>query len=428
MDNNLICAQCGNEIEGEHIELNEQAYCFECKGNCDNCGYVKDRDDLVSNSSGSQMLCETCHFSCEHCGDIESTQDLYDVDGSSWCVGCYENNTFYCDYCESSYPENYDSNYVQGRTACDSCYSEYCYYCDSCGESYEYDDPCGCDDDEREGRESNRSIHEYSYKPDPIFIGKNKHNLFMGFELEMELGSSSNTRESADYASPRLEGVAYLKQDSSISRNGSDGFELVTHPHTLVAYQDRSHTLWDTIDTLRDTYNGRSWDTETCGLHIHISRAGFNGGAHTHRFIAFIYKNAPEMIKLAGRKSDFARFNDVYAFDEYDRPIFSLKHKLDRNMRSERYSAVNTQNASTLELRFFRGTMKPSGILSALELTEAVAEYTRDLRLSDVKLGALSWEWFCDYVSANNGLYPNLYQRLDKLGNVDINKREKLNA
>jgi hypothetical protein len=149
-----------------------------------------------------------------------------------------------------------------------------------------------------------------------------------------------------------------------------------------------------------------------------------------HRFIAFVYKNAPHMMKFAGRKSRFARFNDVYTFDEYDRPVFSIKHKVgspDRN-HTERYSAVNTQNPNTIELRFFRGTMKASGVLSALDLAQAMVEYTRELRLDDVKLGALSWDWFADYVVSNNGLYPDLYSRLDKIQSVDINKKITANA
>ena len=143
-----------------------------------------------------------------------------------------------------------------------------------------------------------------------------------------------------------------------------------------------------------------------------------------------MYHNAPHMMKFAGRKTRFARFNDVYTFDEYDRPVFSIKHKVGNPGRysSERYSAVNTQNENTIELRFFRGTMKTSGVLSALDLAQAMVEYTRELRLDDVKLGALSWDWFADYVVSNNGLYPDLYSRLDKIQSVDINNKILANA
>jgi hypothetical protein len=134
------------------------------------------------------------------------------------------------------------------------------------------------------------------------------------------------------------------------------------------------------------------------------------------------------MMKFAGRKSRYARFNDVYTFDEYDKPVFSLKHKLALGGQTERYTAVNTNNRDTLELRFFKGTMNTSGVLSALDLAQALVEYTRDLRLDDVKRGALSWEWFADYVASNNGLYPDLYMRLNKISGVDINRPAELNA
>ena len=76
----------------------------------------------------------------------------------------------------------------------------------------------------------------------------------------------------------------------------------------------------------------------------------------------------------------------------------------------------------------FRSTMNPSGVLSALDLVQAGVEYTRDLRLSDVKIGALSWDWFADYVHTNNGLYPDLYSRIGKVQQVDINKKTTIQA
>jgi hypothetical protein len=186
--------------------------------------------------------------------------------------------------------------------------------------------------------------------------------------------------------------------------------------------------LWQGLEYLRDNEQARSWDAESCGIHIHASRAGFKSGAHTHRWLTLIYKNAPEMMKFAGRKSDYAKFNDVWQYDEYDRPYFSVKHKLDRRSHTERYSAVNTQNEHTLELRFFRGTTKPSGVLSAIELAHASIEYTRDMTLSDVKLGMLKWDWFYDYVETNNGFYPNLYERMSKVSHINLKNIEMINA
>jgi len=219
--------------------------------------------------------------------------------------------------------------------------------------------------------------------------------------------------------------VCYLKSDGSIE---GTGFELVTHPHTLGAYEQATD-LWNYIEHLRTNYGARSWDTDTCGLHVHVSRAAFKSGAHTHRFLSLIYKNPKEMMKLAGRKnSRFARFDDVYKPDEWGIPQFNLQEKIHRGYRTERYGAVNTNNDYTLELRFFRGNMKREGVMTALELCHASVEYTRDLSVPDVKLGMLKWEWFYDWVSANNGLYPNLYLRMSKVPSVSLDSKPLINA
>ena len=50
------------------------------------------------------------------------------------------------------------------------------------------------------------------------------------------------------------------------------------------------------------------------------------------------------------------------------------------------------------------------------------------MTLADVKLGMLKWDWFYDYVEANNGFYPNLYERMSKVPRINLNNIEKINA
>jgi hypothetical protein len=259
-----------------------------------------------------------------------------------------------------------------------------------------------------------------------MFYGDGK--LFFGLELEMEI-RSGDLGSSAEYVRDKVGEFVYLKQDSSINSGGYQGFELVSHPATL-DYHTNNRRLWDTLEYLREYQNARSWDAKSCGIHIHINRTGFKGGAHTHRFLSLIYKNSDKMMKLGGRKSTYAKFSDVYKYDDYDKPYFTLADKVAHpsNAMTERYSAVNTQNPNTLELRFFRGTMNPSGVLSAIQLAHATVEYTRNLTLSDVKMGALSWDWFYDWVQSNNGLYPDLYTRMCKVQGLTINSLEIVNA
>lgn len=455
-DDKVKCSICDTDWDSDEIrDLNGEPACPDCTLYCESCSTLMASDDSWSADDGNTILCGDCGWTCENCSDrySENTDSytVYHYGEQSWCRGCYEDNTFYCDNCSESYSDSMDSYSVQGESYCSDCYSDNCYWCDECDESFRDDDRCECNEEGGDVRErradgscrkcgTSSTVHNYSCKPDLVFHGFSSKKLYMGFELETQIrkdGGDRNTfnpyREASKYASDQLEpdNIAILKEDASIGQDGFNGFEIVTQPHTHEHYRNQSAKLWETIEHLRTEYKARAWDTTSCGLHIHISRAGFNGGAHTHRWLTFIYKNAEPLMKLAGRKSRYARFNDVWTFDEYDRPVFSLAHKVatgrDRG-NTERYSAVNTQNQHTLELRFFRGTMNKSGVLSALDLAQASVEYTRNLSLSDVKMGALGWDWFVDYVEQNNGLYPDLYSRLPRLASVDINRPVTMEA
>lgn len=429
-EQDIECSFCHTVLDDDEQRVmpDGDIVCAECTLYCESCSTLMPNDDALCNEHN--VYCDACATRCGNCSEVEHNDNVHRIGRELWCEGCYENHTFYCESCSESYPEYWNNYYVEETTYCESCYESECYYCDDCDEYRMNGNDCECDGISGSARQPcgcRGFIHNYSCKPNLEFKGHSRKGVYMGFELEMEIrGSSDDLQEAARFASNALLPIAILKSDASIGRDGYSGFELVTQPHTHTEYRDNSALLWNTIDTLRTSHKARSWDTNTCGLHIHVSRAGFSSGAHMHRFIAFIYHNSEMMMKFAGRKTDYARFNDVYKFDEYDKPVMSFKHKVGNPQRNstERYSAVNTQNRDTLELRFFRGTMNPSGVLSALDLTQAVVEYTRELRLDDVKLGALTWDWFADYVRDNNGLYPDLYSRLPKIASVSITNRQ----
>ena len=391
---------------------------------CASCDYTTTNEDDLCFVEDS-LLCEDCRSWCDNCEEYMSNDSSHYVEGvGDYCESCWENNTCFCERCSNTYPDSVSQYHIEDRGEywCEGCYESEGSYCEDCDQYFSSEcEGCG------EGSSSRSNlIHQYSYKPSPRFFGNDKHNLYFGLELEMEI-RSGNLRESSQYIQSKVGDSIYLKDDSSIGRGGYAGFELVSHPLSFGHWISQMSNLWEGLDYLRDNEQARSWDAENCGIHIHTSRAGFKSGAHTHRWLTLIYKNAPEMMKFAGRKSDYAKFNDVWQYDEYDRPYFSVKHKLNGS-HTERYSAVNTQNEHTLELRFFRGTTKPSGVLSAIELAHASVEYTRDMTLADVKLGMLKWDWFYDYVETNNGFYPNLYERMSKVSHISLKNIEMINA
>jgi len=237
----------------------------------------------------------------------------------------------------------------------------------------------------------------------------------------MEFGRKINEASEYAYQLEALE-LAYLKHDGSIS----NGFELVTHPMSHDFYKNQATELFDVLEGLRSNYNASSWGTNRCGVHIHISRTGFNGGAHMHRFLNLIYSNQDFYEALAGRSSSrWAKFDDVergggLAEDENGRlyrtkAYRSFKDKINSGRHTDRYSAVNTQNHATLEMRIFRGTTKGMTIKSHIDLAHASVEYTRIMSISQVKEGSLTTDSFMKYIESHADLYPELNERMSRL-------------
>jgi len=394
---------------------------------CAVCSTDTNPDDLVT-TAYDQQVCNDCVSICDRCDSIETVNDsMYTVDGNeTWCEGCTENRAYYCDSC-NEYNSN-GTSHVEDRRLdyCEDCIQD-CYYCEDC-DVWNAD---GCDScSEDSDGNGNRIIHDYSYRPDPIFHSTDKdERLFFGIEIEVEASDSKS--DSAMHAY-QLEGadLAYLKNDGSLDH----GFEIVTHPMSHDFYKNEASQLWEVLEDLRSKSGLRvkSWDTRTCGLHIHISRTGFTGGAHMHRFLNLVYSNADMYSTLAGRSSDqWAKFTDIFT-REYERDsngdrvpddisgykIVSkrtFKHKLDNNRSSDRYSAVNTQNPHTLEMRIFRGTVNGDTIKAQLDLAHASVEYTRTLSVHDIRNGALSADQFMWYIIQNVELYPELNARMAKV-------------
>ena len=383
---------------------------------CSGCMTEVSEDDAHHITYSGDVVCESCMRICERCDDTGWESDSwYYVDQSEmWCEDCAQSHSNYCDDCneyhtgDSYYTEDTNNSY------CENCIGNIS-WCEDCDAYYAH----GCSD--HDGDDA-RVIHDYSYRPDPIFHSINKEDrLFFGLEIEVE--ASRNRSESAEYAS-RLEGydLAYLKSDGSLNC----GFEIVTHPMTHDYYKNRADSLWNTLEALRtkDGIRVKAWDAHTAGLHIHISRAGFNGGSHMHRFLRLVYDNQTLYEAIAGRSSSrWAKFDDaqqdyVSENSEGDRQWKSrrsLKNKLDNANNSDRYSAVNTQNHATLEMRIFRSSVNSNTVKSFIDLAHASVEYTRGLSVRDVREGVLSADKFIKYIQDNAELYPELNARVAKV-------------
>jgi hypothetical protein len=216
-----------------------------------------------------------------------------------------------------------------------------------------------------------------------------------------------------------------MKDDGSLS----DGFEIVTHPHTLSDYQTNFN--WEFTSKLKRE-GFRSWNTDTCGLHVHVSRTAFGEGvapwgrpdrdqlilkkqAHELRFMKLIYDNQRQVERIAGRAG-----NHYATFQDKGKLVSKLKYGTQTNGR---YSAINTENDATLEVRVFKGSLRKERVLSALEFVTASVEYTRNLKVTS-KNQALSWLRFTAYVAENMDTYPNLALIMSESFASDTNPNE----
>ena len=338
---------------------------------------------------------------CDRCGCEIENEDYYCVDDDILCEDCADEYCVRCDHCGDMIYRN-DAVCDEDTELCEHCFD--CHYtrCYDCGRIIRNDDSYYSDDydfcfncyDKR-----HKSIREYSYKPIPILYGEGKR--YLGVELEVDMGGhdDENAEKLMDLVNDPDEQI-YIKSDGSLD----DGFEIVTHPMTLDYHMNEFP--WDRLAERCIHLGYRSHQTSTCGLHVHVSRAGLGESYEEQEntishILYFVEHHWNELLRFS-RRSEYSmnRWAARHGY-EHDPKKLLDKAKSDYN----RYVAVNLLNSNTIEFRLFRGTLKLNTILATLQLVDAICETA--IRLSDSGLQALSWSEFVSQVQ-----YPELIQYL----------------
>lgn len=343
---------------------------------------------------------------CSHCGAVIGEDEDYEtIDGEIVCTDCVEQHTTTCDRCSATIwsDDSYGDEYT---TLCASCYHNHYVRCCCCDallhedDAYNIDGYSYCSECYHDEVDKNRSIHDYGYKPEPIFYGGDS-NRYFGVELEIDIGGkeSDNADEILAIANKDAERV-YIKGDGSLD----DGLEIVTHPMTLNYHKG---FCWQEVMSKAISLGYRSHQTNTCGLHVHVNRNCLGDNQEEQELVIshillFVEKHWAELLKFS-RRSEYSinRWAARYGYEKSGRDILDKAKKGNLG----RYAAVNVMNWATIEFRMFRGTLKHNTLIAALELVNAICDLA--MNNTEDEITNMSWSDFVQTITE-----PELIQYL----------------
>ena len=343
---------------------------------------------MEENNNGNRMVCSNCG------AEISEGDDFETIDGEIVCTDCVEQHTTTCDRCGAIIwtSESYGDDYT---TLCSGCYHNHytrCCCCDALlheDDSYNLEGDSYCSECYHDEVDKCRSIHDYGWKPEPIFYGDDSKRYF-GVELEIDgAGKDFDHADEILAIANKDEETIYIKGDGSLD----DGMELVTHPMSLEYHKQFQ---WGEIMKNAISLGYRSHQTSTCGLHIHVNRSCL-GDTHDEqedvisRILFFVETHWAELLKFS-RRSEYSmnRWAARYGYEKSGREILDKAKKGNNG----RYAAVNLMNWATIEFRLFRGTLKYNTLIAALELVDTICDIA--MNMTEDEIEKLSWS---DFVS-----------------------------
>ncbi|WP_165046316.1 amidoligase family protein [Adlercreutzia sp. ZJ138] len=240
----------------------------------------------------------------------------------------------------------------------------------------------------------------YSFKPEPVFHdieGGDPSGLYLGVELEMDCGNAEATAKRISEAyGPQ---VLYFKHDGSLD----DGCELVTHPMSPeYMASDAGKEMWHDICTSALAEGMRSHDTNTCGLHVHVSREFFGKSKTSQeltelKLIETVDRLFEPIVIFSRRKRHcIDRWAPKCNAPKEDAGWIKKAKRVSSFAKRDRYHAVNVTNDATIEFRLFRGTLKPETILATLQFVTGFCYLVKASNPS--QMDRYNWYDLCDAV------------------------------
>ena len=316
---------------------------------------------------------------CERHGCDNYTTLLREVESNDsgcledWCPECVESDSQECTDCTTRVTIH-DSD----------CYHNGDLYCEDC--------------------RPRSLVRDYNDRPNMVFNSIPNQNMsgryvspynrtpYFGIELEIETGdceqeSAQNLTEFHDHTK------TWFSHDGSLD----EGLEIVTMPMT---YEYHKAFNWKRRLNQIDEHGYESYESNTCGIHIHISKSSYSPIVWW-KVLEVTYK-CKSYIKM------FAQRNGNYRWCDYAKPEqyrhFNEKKYMPSNSHGERYRHLNFFNSNTVEFRMFRGTIAMERFWSSLEFTKSIVEFCRDHGYAWIKNNNAEtiWAEYCSYLEKQN--------------------------
>ena len=430
LENYTECTECGEYfITNDMTDVggsNEYVYvCEECLNDnykqCKECDQYHLKDDMTQIDRHT-FVCNDCYgdnyFTCYHCEDITHVDDKKkDHNENCYCSHCFSNNTFKCEECGNVYNDDQGNSDSYNTVICNSCH-ESIVRCSDCGcwcngnngrNQIDWEDYCDKCYPKHKGK-----IHNYSYKPEPIFHRNTKNELDL-FGVELEIDNGGDDKENAskllDIMNDNDEDHIYIKNDASID----DGFEIVSHPATLEKHL--KEFKWQELMEEAIDLNYKSHDCETCGLHIHINKEAFGISEDKQdlnilKLLLVVEMHWNKFVKFSRRTEKQLEYCDRYGFNILNNTQDDAKELLEvaKDSDTSRFHAINLKPFNTVEIRIFRGTLKYETYVATLQFCQTLLDIIRNTDIQHIQ--ALTWKSIINY--ANDFNYQELLAYLQK--------------
>lgn len=275
-------------------------------------------------------------------------------------------------------------------------------------------------------------LESSKYKKDTIYDGMQGYHHHHGslmnapvvenkkWKIGVELEVLGRSRSDYDYLKALSSNWVFKESDSSLT---SYGIEFITIP--LNSCDAKNENFWKPlVDVLSP--RARSWDTNCCGLHVHIGREILGSTpeeqSETIGKLLYLYHCHIEG-DIDAREVNKRVFGRACAYHSQDGRVPEgdavkvlgadvLKHKsvrkkvgkalTDKSMQS-RYYDINLQNPYTIEFRKGRGSINTTRIVSVIAWCEYMVLYCKRTEWTKI-----TFKGFKDWLMAQAGVPSGL--------------------